>query len=171
MDYLDHLDKTIGRVEKCLVVIMLGLMILVAFSQIVLRNFFATGLSWGDPLVRYMVLWVGFIGASLAAKEDSHISIDVFSRWVPDRGKAFIQTVSHLFSCFICALLTFAAIVFVRNEARLGSVPFLGIPAWVLQLIIPVAFGLMTLRFALRSVRSLLYPLEPESNNDPGMLI
>jgi TRAP-type C4-dicarboxylate transport system permease small subunit len=66
MRKLEQWNETLGRVEKFLIVVMLSMMILVAFLQIVLRNAFSTGISWGDPLVRYLVLWVGFIGASLA---------------------------------------------------------------------------------------------------------
>ena len=94
MDQWDHVDKIISRVEQLLLAIMLSLMILVAVLQIVLRNFFATGLSWGDPLVRYLVLWAGFTGAALATKEGKHINIDVFSRWVPGRGYTIIQIIT-----------------------------------------------------------------------------
>ena len=65
----DQLDEKISRMEQVLVSILLTLMILMAFSQIVLRNFFDTGISWGDSLVRYLVVWVGFIGAAIAARE------------------------------------------------------------------------------------------------------
>ena len=64
MNNWDRIDQFIGRIEKILLAVMLGLMVLMAFSQIVLRNFFATGIPWGDSLVRYLVLWVGFIGAA-----------------------------------------------------------------------------------------------------------
>ncbi|UCF91479.1 MAG: TRAP transporter small permease [Desulfobacterales bacterium] len=148
-----RVDAIISRVEQLLIVVCLSLMILVAFAQIVLRNFFATGFSWGDSLIRYLVVWVGFIGAAVATKEGKHISIDVFSRWVTGRGRIAIQFVAQLFSALICGLLTYAALKFVRNEAEMGSLIFLGIPAWIPQLVIPVTFGLITLRFCLRSGR------------------
>ena len=79
-------DEILGRVEKFLLAAMLSIMILLAFLQIILRNVFSSGISWGDPLVRYLVLWVGFIGASLASKEGKHITIEVFSRWFSGSG-------------------------------------------------------------------------------------
>ena len=72
MDHWRRLDRIIGHLEKVLLSVMLAAMILLAFLQIVLRNFFDTGLPWGDSLVRYLVLWVGFIGAALATNEESH---------------------------------------------------------------------------------------------------
>ena len=153
MNPWDRLDEIVGRLEQYLLAALLGLMILVAFLQIILRNFFTTGVSWGDPLVRYLVLWVGFIGASLAVREGKHINIDVFSQWIPGLGNTLIRFITTLFSAFICGVLTFAAVNFIRNEARFDAVTALGISVWPIQLIIPVACGLMTLRFGVQSLR------------------
>jgi len=144
-----RLDEQISRVEKVLVAALLTLMILTAFSQIMLRNFFSTGIDWGDALVRYLVVWVGFIGAAIATREGKHISIDVLSRWFTGVGSIAVQAVSHFFSAVICGLLTLAAIKFVLFEAQMGSTVFSELPAWVPALIIPVTFGMMTLRFTL----------------------
>lgn len=141
-------DETLGRVEKFFVTLMLSVMILVAFFQIVLRNAFSSGISWGDPLVRYLVLWVGFIGASLATKDGKHITIEVFSRWFSGDGRRYLKATSHLVSAFICSLLAFAGWTFVQNEAQMGGTSFLNIPAWIPQIIIPVTFAIMALRFA-----------------------
>lgn len=154
MEHWKRTDEIIDRVEQTLIIILLSLMILTAFSQIVLRNLFATGLTWADPLVRNLVLWVGFIGAAIATKEGKHISIDVISHWMPSRSKVFIDVTTQLFSCCICGLLTFAALKFVKGEAQMGGTLF-GIPAWVPQIILPITFGVMALRFALRSVKNL----------------
>jgi len=149
MDYWTRLDRLIGQIEKALLSVMLAAMIFVAFLQIVLRNFFDTGLPWGDSLVRYLVLWVGFIGAALATREGSHINLDVLSRWLPGASKTVNFLIVHLFSCLICAILTTAALMFVRNERLMGETAFLNLPVWLLQLVLPVTFALMTIRYAL----------------------
>jgi TRAP-type C4-dicarboxylate transport system permease small subunit len=69
MNRWERVDEAIARVEQTLIVTFLGCMILLAFLQIVLRNYFTTGLDWGDQLLRNLVLWIGFIGATLATKE------------------------------------------------------------------------------------------------------
>jgi TRAP-type C4-dicarboxylate transport system permease small subunit len=162
-----RLDEIIGRVEKFLVTLMLSVMILLAFFQIVLRNFFATGLAWGDPLVRYLVLWVGFTGATLAAREGKHIKIEVFSNWISDRGRLYLYVISNLVSTCICGLLTYAACTFIRNEAQIGSTTFFGMPVWLPQLIIPITFGLMTFRFALAFYLELSKILKLDLNGEP----
>ena len=155
MDWWRRTDEVIDRVEQTLITILLSLMIAIAFLQIVLRNIFATGITWEDPLVRNLVLWVGFVGAAIATREGKHITIDMLPQRVPQQVKAIIGIIIQLFAAFICALLTFASVKFVKNEALMGSITFAGIPAWVPQLILPITFGIMSLRFCLLVLKDL----------------
>ena len=43
----------------------------------------------------------------------------------------------------------------INNEAMMGDISALGCPVWFLQLIIPITFALMTLRFGFKSFREL----------------
>ncbi len=155
MNRWERVDEAIARLEQTLIVTFLGFMILLAFLQIVLRNFFSTGLDWGDQLLRNLVLWIGFIGATLATKEGKHINIDIVSRWLPSLEKNMVTLITHLFSFLISCLLTFAALKFIKNEFQMKSMTFLNIPAWIPEMILPITFGLMTFRFGLRSLKTL----------------
>jgi TRAP-type C4-dicarboxylate transport system permease small subunit len=155
MNRWERADEAIARVEQTLIVTFLGFMILLAFLQIVLRNFLFTGLDWGDQLLRNLVLWIGFIGATLATKEGKNINIDVVSRWLPSLGKNVVTLITHLFSFFVCCLLTYAALKFIKNEVQMENTTFLNIPAWVPEMILPMTFGLMTFRFGLRAFKNL----------------
>jgi C4-dicarboxylate transporter DctQ subunit len=168
MEHWDRLDQILGRIEKMLLVVLMATMVLIAFTQIVLRNFFETGIAWGDSLVRYLVLWVGFIGATLATRESKHIKIDVFSHWLPGIASNINHFIIHLFSCTTCGLLTYAALKFVRNEYQMGSVDFLDLPIWMFQIVIPSACGLMTLRYALGTIKELLIITRSGLMNNPG---
>ena len=150
-----RIDEAIARMEQILLVTFLGFMILLAFLQILLRNFLFTGLDWGDSLLRNLVLWVGFVGATLATKEGKHINIDIVSRWLPSLAKNIVALITHLFSFFICCALTYAAIKFIKNEVEMGNRTFLNIPAWIPEMILPMTFGLMIFRFGLRSFKTL----------------
>ena len=148
-------DEAIAKVEQTLIITFLSLMIFVAFLQIVLRNVFSTGLDWGDSFLRNLVLWIGFIGATLATKEGKHINIDIISRWLPSLGRNIVMLITHLFSFSVCCLLTYAALKFIRNEVQMGNRTLLNIPAWIPEMILPMTFALMTFRFGLRAFKNL----------------
>ena len=150
----ERLDELVARVEKVLIVVCLAAMILAAFAQIVLRNLFGIGLSWSEPLVRYLVLWVGFIGAALAAREGRHITIEVFTRRMPGRRGRWLAAATYAVSALVCGVLAYAGVKFLQDEAQLGNRTFLDLPVWVPELIIPAAFALMTARFLLWSAKA-----------------
>ena len=85
MRTLKQLDEWLAKAESGVLVFLLFLMVFLAFGQVILRNFLSSGLLWTDLFLRQMVLWVGFLGASLAVRERRHISIDV-SAPVPTRN-------------------------------------------------------------------------------------
>jgi TRAP-type C4-dicarboxylate transport system permease small subunit len=142
------------KLEYLVLVFLLAVMIALAFLQIFLRIFFATGILWGDPLLKHLVLWIALLGAAMATKEGKHINIDVISRMLPDRGKVAIRALTDLFSAFICVLLIQASLKFIRDEFQAGALAFLNLPTWTVMIIFPVAFGLIALRFTMSGFRN-----------------
>lgn len=139
-------EKRLTDSFLCLLLIAL---ILFACLQIGLRTFFSSGLLWIDPLLRYLVLWCGMLGAVVATREKKHIAIDVVGYLAPEQLKPWIGLLLDLFSSLVTTVLTWAAITFVYNEHLFGGSPLLSIPTWIWYLIFPIAFALMTMHFLL----------------------
>ena len=127
------LDIVLEKIENILVILILTVMILLAFTQVILRNFFSTSIFWGDIFLRHMVLWIGFIGASLATREGRHINIDALSRLLSHHTKLLSQTIVNLFSAVVSFFLMQAAIGFIGMEKDSGTVVFSSIPTWFAQ--------------------------------------
>ena len=147
MKTLEKVNVWIERTETVILVFILAIMVLFAFLQVVLRNVFNEGILWGDIFLRHLVLWVGFLGASLATREQKHINIDLFNRFLPEKGKQVSRLLTNLFSAFICLLLTDAGWTFIQDEKMMGTILFAEIPSWYFQIIIPIGFFLMFIRF------------------------
>jgi TRAP-type C4-dicarboxylate transport system permease small subunit len=73
---------------------------------------------------------------------------------LPDTGKYISRLVTNIFSVLISLVLTHASWKFVQDEQIMGSVIFNDVPAWYFQIIIPVGFLLMSLRFLILSVEN-----------------
>ncbi len=135
--------------EDALLVLMLLSMIVIAFTQIILRNFFDGGLVWADPLVRVLVIWIALAGAMVAGRKNSHIAIDVLTPWLKGPLLRLTRGVSALFTTTVCALMFYYSLDFVASERLDGAIAFAGIPVWLCESIIPIAFAVLSLRFML----------------------
>ena len=116
-------------------------MILLSAAQILLRNLAQTGVPWVDPLLRAMVLWVGLAAAVVAARSDRHISMDFLSRFLPGRAAAVARMVTSLFAAAVAGAVALHGGRFVVSEREAQTAAFAGLPAWVVESIIPFAFG------------------------------
>ncbi len=152
MKFLKAFDRLLARSETVVLVVFLGSMVVLAFLQVVLRNFFGTGLIWADTLVRHLLLWAGFFGGSIAAFEGRHISIDAITKYLPQRWKHIAGVVTNLFGCIVCYYLAQAGLTFVTAEAEGGGEFLFGLPGYVGMVIIPVGYALLALHFALKAV-------------------
>ena len=140
--------------QKIEVGILIGLllsMIFMAVLQIVLRNLFDSGILWGDALIRILVLWIGLIGAMVASRNNHHISIDVISRFLPERIKELTNLMTAIFTSLVCAVMTYFSIGFVIMEKEDGLMAIANIPVWVCESIIPVSFAIISLRYIILS--------------------
>ncbi len=147
MSLLKRINEWIARFETFILVFIVLFMVFLAALQIVLRKFFDYGILWGDIFLRQLVLWVSFIGASLATKENKHINMDLLGRSLKGHWKTAGEVVIHLFSAYIALLLALAGWHFVQSEIEFGSTVFNNVPSWYFEIIIPIGFGLMALRF------------------------
>ncbi|MFC1558604.1 TRAP transporter small permease [candidate division KSB1 bacterium] len=149
---LKTIDNLFERIEKIFLVLVLLSVIGLSFFQVILRNYFSGGIFWADIFLRNMVLWLGLIGASLATKRERHIGIDIVSRIVKSRGKYAVNIIISFVSMVVCLILFNASLVFIESEKSFGSEIFDGFPSWIVQMVFPVAFGLMIFRFGLHVI-------------------
>ena len=153
---LQRLDHGFAVVERAAVGLLLAGLLALGFWQLLLRNLFASGLFWADALLRHIVLWLGVLGASLATREQQHLSLDVLTRFLPAAYHPWLTLLTNLAAVLVCALLSQAAWRFVQDEFTAGTALDFGVAAWTAQGIIPFGFLIMTLRFALRVLEALL---------------
>lgn len=145
-------ESIVDRIETMLIALLVLAMVLLAGAQIVLRNLFETGFAWADPLLRAMVLWAAMLGALAAAREDKHIGLDLLTHFLRGRAKRIVRAIALLFAAAISAAMAWHGAGLVQLDYG-GGTPVAGIPGWIVESIIPVGFGLLALRLAIRAFR------------------
>lgn len=153
---LGNLARAGQWLEDALLVLILTGMILLAAGQIILRNFFDVGFIWGDELLRLLVLWLAVAGAVAASRSDRHIAIELLNRFLPERGALAVKVVVHLFTAVVCGFVAWHALAFVRTSYEFGDLLLGNVPAWILQSVLPVGFGLVSWRYTVFTLREFL---------------
>jgi TRAP-type C4-dicarboxylate transport system permease small subunit len=140
------------QLEKGILALLLTIMILLAALQILMRNLWDSGLPWADPSLRTIVLWLAMMGAMAATRDHSHIRIDLLSHFLPPKVKRFNNQITNLFAGLVCGLLAWHGARFVYYEWQDNMMLFDDIPAWCAEIIIPIGFGIMAIRFLLDTI-------------------
>lgn len=136
------------RVEKSLLCLLLLSMILLSFSQVVMRNLFSCGFVWINEALRIQVIWIAFIGASLAAEYGRHLRIDILSHLLRNNGTIRLaDALANSFTAVVSIVLSVAAVQYiVLIKPFSAASPIMNIPEWTLRLVIPYAFAAMAVR-------------------------
>lgn len=149
--------KSFHLVEDGLLVGILFLMILLSVVEIVLRNFFAISLTWIDPILRNGVLWIALLGTMVASRNDQQIRIDVASHYLPAHIKRGLSVLLDLVTAGVCLAVAGYSVSYVFIDTMVyGGNAFGRVPAWALQIIIPIGFLSIGLRYFLLFVLNLL---------------
>ena len=143
---LNKLDRAGAHAEDALLMLILISMIVLAGTQIFLRNLFDTSIFWGDEMLRLMVLWLAVAGGLAASRLDKHISIGVVDRFLPATAKLVTRIIIDLFTAGLCAVFAWQSARFVYSSYEYGDTVMRDAPAWAAQVIMPIGFGLMALR-------------------------
>lgn len=143
-------------IENALLVLLLSVMMVLAVGQIVLRIVFSSGFVWADELLKILVLWIALVASVAASRSRRHLRIDILNQFVPQRYARFPGVVVDAFAAAICGLITWHSVQYVLLTLEFGDTVLLNTPAWVAQGILPLAFALMTWRFAMHCVQGLL---------------
>ena len=143
--------------------------VLLASTQIFLRNFFDSGIGWADSALRILVLWIGMIGAMFASRNKKHIRIDVLSHYLPYKLRDEIWRITEIITAIVCGIVAYYSIEFIKLEYEDGMIAFANVPVWLCEVIIPIAFIVMSLRyFVYAFMPSYLLNPEPSDINPPS---
>lgn len=98
------LSRLLSRLFEGIVVFCLATMLLLVFVNVVLRYGFNSGLSLSDEGARYLFVWLTFIGAVIALRDNAHLGVDLLFKRLPPFGQRLCAVLAELLMLFCCGL-------------------------------------------------------------------
>ena len=132
--------------EDSLSVFALVAMALLPLLEIVIRKFYASGIPGSSLWVQHLALWVGFLGAAIAARRGRLLSLTAGADLLKAEARIATQIFTAGVSFAVCAVLARGSLELVGVEREGGKILALGVPVWVAQIIMPIGFAVIGLR-------------------------
>ena len=145
----------LAKLEDGVLALLLVSLIGLATTQIVLRNVLDTSWLWIGPSLRYLVLWLGLLGALSAARTGEHIAIDALARVLSPLQRGIVALLTGGFTLAVCSILAYHGARLVALDRESGSLAFGDMPTWPFICGIPLCFAGMALRYVSRIAQDL----------------
>ena len=130
--------------ENAVVTVALAALIVLPLAESVMRKTLHLGLSGSTALVQHFTLILGVIGGVIAARENRLMPLSTLATLLKGKKKAAALIFSGACSAAVVAALSWASWQFVLSEKPAGKILAYGIPVWVMQLVMPLGFALLT---------------------------
>lgn len=135
------------RLLEWLIAGMLAAMVLMVFGNVVLRYAFNSGIAVSEELSRWLFVWMTFIGALVALKENGHLGTDLLVARLGRQGKRLCMAVSQLLMLAVTVLLFQGSLAQVRInldvEAPVTGAPMAVVYAAGIAFAVPAALLLL----------------------------
>ncbi|HML37029.1 MAG TPA: TRAP transporter small permease subunit, partial [Bacillota bacterium] len=83
---IKKIGKLFNTFESGALIIALAVMVIVIFTQVVMRYIFNNALSWSEEFARYLFVWFSWIGVSAGLKDGEHLRVEILSTALIRRG-------------------------------------------------------------------------------------
>jgi len=140
-------DTLFLRVNRALLIAMLGAMASMVFANVALRFLTDHSILWVEEVSRYLMVWLTFLGAGLVLRHGGHIGIDTLQERLPRQAAAIRAVI------FVLLLVFFLVMAWIGTRyATLTwgqTTPVLRIPVGSVYLAMPIGFGLLVVHLLL----------------------
>jgi len=133
--------------EKIICVIALVALVCIAASESLAR-LFGTSVPAANDLLIHSLLILGLFSGMFTAGTGEHLSIVLVHFIKNENARRIIAAVTGCIAVFICTIIAWSSVSFVKIAIEPARVGF--IPNMVFAASMPLAYGVMALRFALR---------------------
>lgn len=149
MEIRKKIDKIVGNA----LVIIMAVMVINVLWQVFTRFVVGTPSSFTDELARYLMIWVGVLGAAYISGKRMHVAIDLIPRKLNKANQVKLKIAVNIFViifCFGALVVGGTRLVYITYILEQYS-PALQIPLALVYLVIPIS-GLLIIFYKISDI-------------------
>lgn len=122
-------------------VILMVLMTVDVLWGVLTRYILGSQASWTEELARFLLIWIGILGAAYASGQKMHLAIDLLPPVLsPEGQKKLMFVINTLVIVFALAVMVIGGIRLIYITQKLGQLsPALRVPMAIIYSIVPVS--------------------------------
>ena len=149
------LQRVVGALRQArevVIMVLMAVLVVVVVASVVFRYVLLSPLSWSEEVGRYLMIWVGFLAASIGVQQGMHVGIDFVVQWVRPVTAVWLRRLARGLTAVFLLIVTAYGFMLVVNLWEQWS-PVLQFRMTWPYLAIPVGCLLMLLELAVPSSR------------------
>ncbi|WP_319531661.1 TRAP transporter small permease [uncultured Cohaesibacter sp.] len=124
--------------------------------------------TFTDEIARFMMIWLGLLGASFLFGKNGHLAITLLSDSLSPKLQAALQTLIGILVVLFAYLAMFSGGITLMGRTMFQISPALGIPMGYVYGILPISACLICF-YVLLNIIDLLFPHKgAEASNNPS---
>lgn len=143
---LKRAGDALSRMCLSLAAAALLIVIVISFTNVVLRYVFLRPIAWAEELMLFLMIFSVYTGAISVAWEQRHIRLEGIRNMAPPRFRRPIEIVSALVLIAILAPIIYSSTTVVALLQEMGQTSdAMQAPMWVPQAVVPVGLAFIAL--------------------------
>jgi len=139
------IKKIIDKILSWIVIVLMAVITINVLWQVFSRFVLQNPSSFTEELARYMLIWIGILGAAYVAGQKLHLAIDLLSTKLKGKPKAvleiFIQLCIFIFSFFVMVIGGIRLVYITLQLNQISAA--LQVPLGYVYIVVPISGVLM----------------------------
>ena len=159
MGIFNKIDDFVSMITEWILAASIILMAVTLIANVIARKVFANSIPAADEIGATLLIIVTFSGIGYAARKGRHIRMSALFDAMPFKVQKVLIIIISIVTCITYLYVCYIAYEYIQHTKMLGRVTSaLELPAWIIQLVVPIGFGLGAIQYFLNVIVNIREP-------------
>lgn len=152
----EKIDNFITKLLNVVCASLLSILIIVIFIAVISRYVFFAPLNFTNMLSKYLVMWIAFLGSSIAIREGEHVAVNLCVRGLSNKTRKIILILTDILVSIFCLIVIYHGLYFSINGLTSNDPLLFGMKMIYPYLSVPVGFSFIFIQYNLFTIIEVL---------------